>query len=128
MTTPRTHKLQLESVTLNFRLWDGPQSIEVHDPPRYYETPEYTCGRYFAEVEIHRLGVWIRKLNEESARNPGITRSLTPGELRQVLDDIDAAVARVQAAGFPEGSPNEGWELARAEQEAEEEASSQEGR
>ena len=102
----RTHKLQLDSVTLNFRLWDGPPSIEVHDPPRYHETPEYTNGRYFAEVEVHRLGVWIRVLNEKTASSPGIHRSLSPRELRQVLDDIDAAVARVQAAGLPDVNPN----------------------
>ena len=123
MSTPRTHKLQLESVTLNFRLWDGPPSIEVHDPPRFYETPEYTNGRYFAEVEVHRtaLGVYIRKLNEQKDRGPGITRSLTPSELRHVLDDIDEAVARVQRAGFPDEGPNDAWEEAKAQQEAEEE-------
>ena len=106
MNTQRTHKLHLESVTLNFRLWDGPPSIEVHDPPRYHETPEYTCGRSFATVDVHRLGVWIRTLNEKTDRGPGITRSLTPKELRYILDDIDAAVARVQHSGFPDEDPN----------------------
>ena len=120
MTTPRTHKLQLDSVTLNFRLWDGPPTIEVHDPPRYHETPEYTNGRYFAEVEVHRLGVWIRKLNEEVIRAPGIHRCITPMELRLILDDIDAAVARVQAAGFPDGNPNREDAEAEAELAAEE--------
>lgn len=110
MSTPRTHKLQLESVTLNFRLWDGPPSIEVHDPPRFHETPEYSCGRMFAQVEVHRLGVYVRALNEKGDRGPGITRSLTPAELRHVIDDIDAAVARVQAAGFPDEWPNDAWE------------------
>ena len=107
-TQLRTHKLQLESVTLNFRLWDGPPSIEVHAPPRYEDRPEYTNGRYFAKVEVHRspLGVYIRALNEKTDRGIGIHRSLSPGELRLVLDDIDAAVARVLAAGLPDAYPN----------------------
>jgi hypothetical protein len=120
MSTQRTHKLQLDSVTLNFRLWDGPPSIEVHDPPRYHETPEYTCGRYFATVEVHRLGVWIRTLNEKADHGLGIARSLTPRELRQVVDDITAAVARVQRAGFLDEDPNAAYHAAEAELEAEE--------
>jgi hypothetical protein len=86
----------------------------------YYETPEYTCGRSFATVEVHRLGVWIRTLNEKTDRGPGITRSLTTPELRQVLDDIDAAVARVQRAGFLDENPNADAAAAEAELEAEE--------
>ena len=75
-------------------------------PPLYHETPEYTNGRHFAEVEVHRLGVWIRRLNERVTPGLGIQRSLTPSELRHVLDDIDAAVARVQRAGLPDENPN----------------------
>ena len=118
MTIPRTHKLQLDSVTLNFRLWDGPPTIEVHDPPRYHETPEYTTGRPFAKVEVYSGGVYIRELNEKRD-SLGIWRSLSPGELRQVLDDIDAAVARVQAAGFPDHSPNHVRDLREAEEDQE---------
>ena len=104
-TQTRTHKLQLMSVTLNFRLWDGPQPKER---PSYPDTPEYTNGRYFAEVEVYRspLGVYIRRLNEERPGSAQVKRALTPGELRQVLDDIDAAVARVLAAGLPDADPN----------------------
>jgi hypothetical protein len=119
MSTQRTHKLQLESVTLNFRLWDGPPPSEA-GPPRYHETPEYTTGRYFAEVEVHRLGVWIRRLNERVSPGPGIQRSLTPSELRHVLDDIDAAVARVQRAGLPDENPNPADAEGEAELAAEE--------
>ena len=123
--TTRTHKLQLDSVTLNFRLWDGPPSIEGHDPRRFEDTPEYTNGRYFATVEVFRdpLGAYIRTLNEKSAGAPGIHRSLSPQELRAIANDIDDAVSRVQAAGFLEEWPNTAWEEAKqaAEQEAEEE-------
>ena len=119
MTQPRTHKLQLDSVTLNFRLWDGPPAKEWHE--HYYETPEYTNGRYFAEVEVHRLGVWIRKLNEQTEHGRGIHRFLSPSELRRVLDDIDAAVDRVQRAGLPDPSPNADYHAAEAEREAEDE-------
>ena len=119
MATGRTHKLQLDSVTLNFRLWDGPPP-EAAGPPLYYEMPEYTTGRFFATVEVHRLGVWIRTLNEQGPGGAGITRSLTSRELRQVLDDIDAAVARVQAAGLTDENPNPEDAEAEAELAAEE--------
>ena len=121
MSPPRTHKLQLESVTLNFRLWDGPPSIEAHEPPRFYDTPEYTNGRHFVQVEVHRVGVYIRALNEKADRGPAIQRSLSPRELRHILDDIDAAVARVQQAGFPDEDPSPEDAEAEAQLEAEEE-------
>jgi hypothetical protein len=40
--------------------------------------------------------------------------------LRQILDDIDAAVARVQQAGFPDENPNPEDAEAEAELKAEE--------
>ena len=116
MTQSRTHKLQLDSVTLNFRLWDGPPSA----PNSVFDTPEYTNGRPFATVEVHRLGVWIRTLNERNAGSH-IHRSISPDELRYVLDDIDAAVARVQRAGLPDEYPNAAEVEAESEAEEDEE-------
>jgi hypothetical protein len=89
-------------------------------PQNYLDTPEYSNGRPFAEVEVHRLGVWVRTLNE-AKEGSHIQRSLTTHELRQVLDDIDAAVDRVQHAGLPDPSPNADYHAAEAEQEAEDE-------
>jgi hypothetical protein len=117
MAADRTHKLQLDSVTLNFRLWDGSSDEES---PGSYDGPEYTTGRHFAEVEVHRLGVWIRTLNETPPSHSHIQRSLSPRELRNVLHDIDAAVVRVQQAGLLDYSPNQDEAEAEAELEGEE--------
>lgn len=101
----RTHKLQLESVTLNFRLWDGPP-VKKDREPFWHETPEYHTGRMFATVEVYRLGTYIRTLNETQGVPNAIKRSLTTQELRLILADIEEAVARVKQAGLPDPSPN----------------------
>lgn len=103
MTTERTHKLVLESVTLNFRLWDGPPPAK--DRPRW-DAPEWSTGRPFATVEVHQLGTYIRTLNEARTIQGAIQRSLTIQELRAVTADIEKAVARVKAANLLDPNPN----------------------
>ena len=66
MTTERTHKLVLESVTLNFRLWDGPPPAK--DRPSW-DAPEWSTGRPFATVEVHQLGT-----HPHPQRGAGYTR------------------------------------------------------
>ena len=113
----RTHKLQLESVTLNFRLWDGAPAKKEGDGARYRESPEYSTGRPFATVEVHRLGTYIRTLNERTQIPPAIQRSITAAELTAIAADIEAAAYFVLRAGIldpvpnpPESEPEEGEE------------------